>query len=73
MRIEVIADGETLDRHDFLVLPEPGHLIEFHDRVVQVQEIRHNFKANRLQAWCTKHTPSSTERPLKQRSKQPEE
>lgn len=71
MRIEVICDGETLDMHDFKSQPQPGETIEFTSgKVVRVEEIRHNFKRGKLQAWCTKHTPSQAERPLgRQRSK----
>jgi hypothetical protein len=71
MFIEVICDGETLDVHDFKVQPQRGETIEFPcGTVVKVEDIRHNFKRGKLQAWCTKHTPNQAERPLaKQRSK----
>lgn len=74
MRIEVIVDGESLDRHDFIVQPQRGDVIEFPAGELEVQELRHNFKLNRLQAWCSRRNPIPTDQPLgRQRSKKDEQ
>lgn len=69
MRIEVISDGESLGRFEFICQPKPGELIETEAGTFEAKEFRHNLKSNRLEAWCTKRTPVATDRPLSSRQK----
>lgn len=69
MRIEVYADGKSIDRYEFICQPKPGELVEIEGGTLEVKELRHNLKCNRLEVWCTKRTPVAVDRPLSSKQK----
>lgn len=54
MRIEVIVDDKTLERHEFICKPSPGETIELQSGRYVVDDFRHNIAAGRLQVICSK-------------------
>lgn len=64
MRIEVIVDDKSRDRHEFMCQPRPGDVIQVGGDTLEVKELRHNLEVGRLQAWCSKRTPAATDKPL---------
>jgi hypothetical protein len=74
MRIEVIADGKSHDRHEFIVQPRTGEIIELPTGKFVVDDFCHNITAGRLQVWCSPAGSQQKPRGEQQRGKnQPSE
>lgn len=53
MRVEVISDGKTLERHEFICQPRAGESIQLKAGKFVVDDFCHNIRDGRLQVFCS--------------------
>lgn len=64
MRIEVIVDGTSLGKSEFLFPPRPGDLVEADSGVFVVDRLCHFLPQNRAQVLCKAQKAKGPHRPI---------